>query len=789
MSEEEAGAAWDGPVEQTADTGRDGFGQGEDNKAGDMMSMEELLDKIAAYSPTMNRALITKAFKFAEKAHEGQKRRSGEPYFIHPVGVASIIADMKLDTASIVTGLLHDTVEDTSASLELIEEEFGAEIAQLVDGVTKIGKIQFTSKEEQQAENFRKMVVAMARDIRVILVKLADRTHNIRTLKHVPPHKQKDVAKETLDLYAPLAHRLGIFWLKTELEDTSLRFLHPEIYEQLKVMVATKREQRQAYTEEVVQILRGQMEGAGLGAASVTGRAKHFYSIYQKMQSQGLGFDEVQDLIAFRVLVDDLGQCYQALGIVHSMWKPVPGRFKDYIALPKPNMYRSLHTTVIGPAGQRIEVQIRTREMHQVAEEGIAAHWMYKGESQGVEEARRFQWLRQLVEWVQQLNDPQEFLHYIKEDLFEKEVFVFSPKGHLYALPKGSSVIDFAYRVHSDLGNHCIGARVNGRMVPLKHQVNNGDTVEVIQSPNQTPHRDWLGIARTSKAQARIRQWIKQQQREKSVALGRELLEKELRKYATRPGAQAVTPKEYKEKLEYVLASLNLAEEEQLLAALGYGQLTVNSFIQVFFAPAEEETSRGEADDQKVLRSLEGKEGKEKAEPEVGEGVLVGGERNVLIGFCRHCNPLAGDEVKGVITRGRGIKVHRSDCEHLLGSDEERRVDCSWDMEAKVQPRPVSLEVECEDAPGMLASMSKAISSAGVNIGSVVLKKLPNGHGLARFEVMLSTAEEMARVTGQLQNEKGVLTVTRDAMARNLKGKKRRVLRTSLVPPNLMSDL
>ena len=466
-------------------------------------NLEELLDKVRDYVPASEQAEIAKAYHFAEKAHAGQLRKSGEAYFTHPVGVASIIADMKLDSASVITGLLHDTVEDcVCTTLEVIQEEFGAEVAQLVDGVTKIGQLQFTSKEEQQAENFRKMIVAMARDIRVILVKLADRTHNIRTLKFVPPHKQKAVARETIDLYAPLAHRLGIFWLKTELEDTSLRYLEPDVYEDLKMMVSTKKEERQAYTDEVTQLLTDKVSSVGLTNAQVTGRAKHFYSIYQKMRSRGLTHvSEVHDLIAFRILVDDMSACYQALGVVHTMWKPVPGRFKDYIALAKPNMYQSLHTTVIGPGGQRIEVQIRTKEMHRVAEEGIAAHWMYKGENSGVEEARRFAWLRQLVEWVRQLNDPQEFLHTVKEDLFEKEVFVFSPKGDLYALPKGSSLVDFAYRVHSELGNRCIGGKVNGRMVALKYQVQNGDTVEVLTSSNQTPHKDWLGLARTSKAQ------------------------------------------------------------------------------------------------------------------------------------------------------------------------------------------------------------------------------------------------------------------------------------------------
>lgn len=706
------------------------------------ISLEDLLIKVRRYCPTADVAQISKAYAFAEQAHSGQKRRSGEPYFIHPCSVASIICDMKLDSASIITGLLHDTVEDTSASIELIEQEFGAEVAQLVDGVTKIGKITFTSKEEAQAENFRKMVVAMARDIRVILVKLADRTHNIRTLKHVPAHKQKEVARETLELYAPLAHRLGIFWLKTELEDTSLRFLHPEVYAQLKLHVNTKKNERQRYTNEVMEVLRDAMQVQGLQTAAVTGRAKHFYSIYQKMQSRGLGFDEVQDLIAFRILVEDNAQCYQALGIVHTMWKPVPGRFKDYIALPKPNLYRSLHTTVIGPGGQRIEVQIRTREMHQVAEEGIAAHWMYKGESHaemGVEEARRFAWLRQLVEWVQQLNDPQEFLHSVKEDLFEKEVFVFSPKGDLYALPKGSSIIDFAYRVHSELGNHCIGGRVNGRMVQLKYQLCNGDTVEVISSPNQVPRREWLGLARTSKAQARVRAWLKGQQREKSVSLGRVLLERELKSYvAAHPDVTYGTDAgEYRQRMRAVLAAFDLKEEEQLLAALGYGQVTVQDFLTAFFSDAAAWEADSEAlrviSEARAARSLERQQQADgQAQADESEGVSVGGERNMLIQFCKRCAPLHGETIKGVITRGAGIKVHSATCQALLESDAQRLIGVSWDASTP-PPRPVEVEVECQDAPGMLASMSRAIGSVGVNIGGVNLKKLAAGTGPPPF--------------------------------------------------------
>eukprot|EP00292_Cryptomonas_paramecium_P006813 CAMPEP_0113670904 /NCGR_PEP_ID=MMETSP0038_2-20120614/5405_1 /TAXON_ID=2898 /ORGANISM="Cryptomonas paramecium" /LENGTH=476 /DNA_ID=CAMNT_0000586991 /DNA_START=293 /DNA_END=1720 /DNA_ORIENTATION=- /assembly_acc=CAM_ASM_000170 len=433
--------------------------------------LEKLIAKAQSYDPNADTNFISKAYYFAEKMHAGQFRKSGEPYLVHPLGVASIIADMRLDTACIVTGLLHDTVEDTNTSLEQIDTEFGSEVAQLVDGVTKIGRIQFTSKQERQAENFRKMIKAMARDIRVILVKLADRMHNVRTLGFVSARKQKEVARETLEIYAPLAHRLGIFWVKNELEDSSLRYLEPDIYEQLAQSMAKKTAEQRGFMVDVVRELRRGLQDAGVAGAEVAAQARSVCSVYQTLQARGVGFDQLRDFMAFLVLVDDVAQCYQVLGVVHAVWKPVPGRFKDYIALPKPNKYQSLHSTVIGPGGQRVEVQIRTREMHKVAEEGIAAHWTYKGGGSGVAEAQRFHWLRQLVEAVQQVKDPGEFMHSVREDLFELEVYAFSPRGDLYALPKGACVVDFAYRVHTEVGNKCSGARVNGRMVPIKYEI------------------------------------------------------------------------------------------------------------------------------------------------------------------------------------------------------------------------------------------------------------------------------------------------------------------------------
>ena len=711
------------------------------------MTLGELVAKVHSYHPEANTDLMARAYAFSERMHQGQKRRSGDPYFVHPVEVAKIITDMKLDIPSVVTGLLHDTVEDTLTSLEQIEKEFGLEIATLVDGVTKISQINFTTREERQAENFRKMIIAMARDIRVILIKLADRAHNMRTLSYLPEAKQREIAEETLEIYAPLAHRLGIYWLKSELEDEALRALRPEVYAQLKQDIAKKKAEREHYIAEVIAILQQILGEAGI-KAEVYGRPKHFYSIYQKMQSQNLPFSQIYDLVAFRIMVDSVPECYAVLGIVHSHWKPVPGRFKDYIALPKANLYQSLHTTVIGPYGERIEVQIRTHEIHRVAEEGIAAHWTYKEGRRGLEETQRFAWLRQLVEWQQQLKDPQEFLHTIKEDLFPEEVYVFTPKGDLYSFPKGASVIDFAYRIHSEVGNHCTGARVNGRLVPLRYQLQNGDTLEIITTAQQTPSKDWLKVVQTSKARARIRQWIKAQQRERSVALGRELLERELSRYHL-----DLATLRKQDKIAAALTALSFKDEETLLAAIGYGQVTVGNVLS-YFVP-QQEPVQGQTADAIELDKI-----RQKPVGEAKGGVRVGGLGDVLVRFGRCCNPLPGEPIRGVITRGRGVTVHTGDCQRLLESDPQRHVAVSWDNGAKYV-RPIKVEVLCEDWPGLLAAMSKAISAAGINITSADVRTLPDKRARDVFEVMVASAEDLERVMRNLERVRGVVKVAR----------------------------
>ena len=713
------------------------------------MNLAELLGKLREYNPAADLATVQRAYEFSAEVHRGQKRKSGEPYLVHPLEVASLIADLHLDVPSVVTGLLHDTVEDTLTTLAQVEAMFGSEIATLVDGVTKIGQISFKSRVEAQAENFRKMIIAMARDIRVILIKLADRTHNMRTLSHLPAERQTEIAQETIDIYAPLAHRLGIYWIKSDLEDNALRYMHPEIYYQLKRNVAKKRTEREQYIEHVREILSKKLEGAGL-EATITGRPKHFYSIYQKMQTQHLPYDQIYDLVAFRLLVDSARECYEAVGIVHQNWKPVPGRFRDYIAMPKANMYQSLHTTVIGPFGERMEVQIRTNEMHRVADAGIAAHWRYKGQTQqgSPQEIERFAWLRQLLHWQQHLEDPQEFMSSVKEDLFDEEVFAFTPKGDLFNFPQGATIIDFAYRVHSQVGEHCAGARVNGKLVPLKYQLQSGDTIEVVTTTRQTPSKDWLKIVTTTRAKERIRNWIKIQQRRRSLEIGTELLDRDLRRYRRELGKVRKSGD-----LERVAKELGFKDEESLVAAVGYGRLASQQVLTKL-VPDEALEDRKEPTEgalQKLFR-LVGRQSK--------GGVQVSGVDDVMVRFGRCCNPLPGERIIGFITRGRGVTVHAIDCLRVMESDPQRRVEVSWDP-TDGHLRPVQIEVTAVDAPGLLAAMSKAISSAGINISRAEVRTGIDETAVNVFEVMVDSVDVLNRVMRGLGKVKGVMKVQR----------------------------
>ncbi len=712
------------------------------------MTIGELVERVRAYTPTGPVDVIQRAYEFSAGVHQGQRRASGEPYLTHPLQVAGIIADLRLDVPSVATGLLHDTVEDTLATLAQVEERFGPEIAGLVDGVTKIGQINFTSREEKQAENFRKMLLAMARDIRVILIKLADRTHNMRTLGHLAPERQVDIAQETLDIYAPLAHRLGIYWIKSDLEDNALRFLHPEVYYQLKRSVAKRKAEREKYIKEVISVLGKKLAESEV-EAEVTGRPKHFYSIYQKMQAQNLLYDQIYDLVAFRVVVDTVGECYEALGVVHANWKPVPGRFKDYIALPKANGYQSLHTTLIGPYGERMEVQIRTRDMHRVAEYGVAAHWRYKqpGGAEGGD-GQRFAWLRQMLEWQQQLQDPQEFLRSVKEDLFTEEVFAFTPKGDLLAFPLGSTVIDFAYRIHSEVGHHCAGARVNGKIVPLRYQLQSGDTVEIVTTANQQPSKDWLKLVKTPRAKGRIRAWVKAQQSSRSVAVGREILERDLARHQL-----DLAKLRGEGTLRRVAEELLQKDEDTLLAAVGYGKVTAQQVLGKLLSPEELERRRekGEGRLQRLLRMVS---------RQTKSGVQVSGVEDMLVRFGKCCSPLPGERITGFITRGRGVTVHALDCPKVLESDPQRRIDVQWE-DGKGTPRPVRVEVTCIDQPGLLAAMSKAISSAGINITRAQVHALGDRKAQNVFELMVASADELNRVMRSLGRVRGVMKVAR----------------------------
>jgi GTP pyrophosphokinase len=721
--------------------------------------LDELVARVQSYNPQADAALIRRAYDYSARMHAEQKRMSGEPYVIHPLNVALIIAQLHLDLPSVVTGLLHDVIEDTGASLDEVKGLFGEEVARLVDGMTKVSKITFSSREEKQAENFRKMIIAMAHDIRVVLIKLADRLHNMRTLDHLPPDRQEEISRETLEIYAPIAHRLGIYWLKSELEDFSFRYLNPSAYATLKAYVAKTRAEREEYIRVVIEILSRRLKEAGV-EADVTGRPKHFYSIHTKMQHEELNFDQIYDLVAFRVIVPTLRECYEALGVVHANWKPIPGRFKDYIALPKVNMYQSLHSTVIGPRGQRMEVQIRTREMHEVAELGIAAHWSYKGGSGPTQsrDTERFAWLRRLIEWQQNLKDPQEFLSTVKDDLFAEEVFVFTPKGDLLDFPLGATVIDFAYRIHSQVGQHLAGARVNGRMVPLRYRLKSGDTVEVHTSERQTPGKDWANHVITARAKSRIRQWLRQQQSERSLELGVSLIDRELE-----PLGLSVAQLRSKGRFEPALKEFSHRDDDSLIAAVGYGIVTVAQVLGKVLTLDELKLYRGEKSPTPPPAAPGDKDPRVVKEQRraIGNAVIVSGVGDMLVRFARCCNPLPGEAITGFITRGRGVTVHLAGCPHALATDPQRRVPVVWKAGDET-PRPIRLEVLCVDQPGLLAAMSKAIAAAGVNISTAEVKTAGNdGRALSLFELKVINAAQLSNLMHSIAAIDGVMRVSR----------------------------
>lgn len=709
-----------------------------------MLRITDILDKAQLFLPAADLEMIEKAYIFSASVHQGQTRLSGEPYLTHPMEVAGMLTDMKMDSAAIVTGLLHDTVEDTWATTAEIEEAFGKDVAFLVDGLTKLSKISFRSQEEHQAENFRKMILAMSEDIRILMVKLADRIHNMRTLDYQTPERQHFIAQETLEIYAPLANRLGINWMKTELEDLSFRWLNFEAYNDLARRVAKTQEKRDQYTQEVKSLIYKELENFGI-KAEVEGRAKHFFSIFQKMKEQHLNFDEVYDLMAFRVILnsDTDRTCYEVLSIVHALWKPVPFRFKDYIGMPKANNYRSLHTTVIGPYGERVEVQIRTKEMHEWAEEGIAAHWRYKeGGAYPVADQEQIKKLRDLLDFQHDLANPREFMSNLKMALFPDEVYVFTPKGDVKSFPKGATPIDFAYSVHTDVGNHCIGARVNRNIVPLKYVLRNGDTVEVTTQAGHKPSKDWLKYVVTSKAIAKIRGWVKAEEREKSLALGKELLEKEFRKQHLKFN-QLLKSDEMKK----IFTEYTLNTPEDLFLIVGYGKLSPKYVANRFII------------DEAVNK--ETAEVKKKKTPHTASpGISLTGIDDVMVRFAKCCDPIPGDEIYGYISRGRGVTVHTGQCPIIRSMDPDRLVDVSWNLKEK-HTYPVQMRVVSVDYKGVLAEISAVISALDVNISHAEVDTTSTNQAVCTFTLDVNDLKHFDKVTAEIKKLSRVLSVER----------------------------
>ncbi|MFP4036818.1 MAG: RelA/SpoT family protein [Desulfobacteraceae bacterium] len=712
-----------------------------------MIRLNDITSSLASYHPKADCSLVEKAYVYSAKVHKGQVRLSGEPYLSHPLEVAYLLTQMKMDVISVVAGLLHDTVEDTHAEIAEIERLFGAETANIVDGVTKIGRVHFTSREERQAENMRKMILAMATDIRVIMVKLADRLHNMRTLGFQPPAKQEAIARETMDIYAPLAGRMGIYWLKSSLEDLCLYYLEPKIYQQIKSGIAERRGAKEKFIREVKQVLYNKLEEAGIKAV-IKGRHKHFYSIYEKMKEQNVDVNQVYDIVACRVIVSSLKECYEVLGVIHATWKPLPGRFKDYISMPKANMYQSLHTTVIGPLGQSLEVQIRTWEMDRVAEEGIAAHWKYKeGTAANRADEKQFAWLRQLLEWQQNVNDPQEFLETVRMDLFPNDVYVFTPRGEIREFPKGATPVDFAYSIHSEVGDRCAGARVNGRMVSLRCELRNGDIVEIITSQKQQPRKDWLDFVKTSRAKTKIRHWIKRQERNESIQLGKDLLEKALAQQ--RIGLSNIQKNE--EVLE-AARDLSLQSVDDLLANVGYGKISVNHVL----ARIKAGRGLGDEDHPGLVQKMVSRIKRRKST----HGIKVKGMENMLVRFANCCNPLPGERVRGFITRGRGVTVHKHDCRHIMNADPERIVDVSWEPVEK-EVHLARLRVTSVDKKGILAEISAIMASKDANILHAEVHTTADRKGVSYFTIEVEDYTQLQQIIGAVKRVKNVMIVER----------------------------
>ncbi|GFH62854.1 MAG: (p)ppGpp synthase [Candidatus Desulfovibrio kirbyi] len=713
-----------------------------------MIRIQEILDAVSANNPNADLELIQRAYVFAAAAHAGQTRLSGEQYLSHPLAVASALVEMGFDEATIAAGLLHDTIEDTKANLEGIEENFGENVADLVDGVTKISLIPFENKEEAQAENIRKMILAMSHDVRVLMVKLADRLHNMRTLNFQKVHKQRRIAQETMDIYAPLANRLGLHSLKRDLEDLSLQYLWPDVFNQISHWLETHKVVEKQIIDKVVSLITDLLASNGIHG-DVYGRIKHLYSIYKKMQSQSLALDEMHDIMAFRVLVDDIKDCYAVLGLVHSQWRPVHGRFKDYISMPKSNGYRSLHTTVIGPEGERIEIQIRTEDMHKQAEHGVAAHWVYKENGRiHSRDLEQFSWLREIFERQSEEADSREFMRSLKMDLFKDEVYIYTPAGDIKELPEGAMPLDFAYLIHTQVGQHCAGAKVNGRLVPLHTELKNGDCVEIITDSARNPNRDWLKLVKTAKARNRIQHYLRTEERTHAIALGREMLEKEGRKVSLNVG------KALKDgHLALVAHDLNYENVDELVAAVGYAGVTPRRVLNRLYAVLHPEEVAATVAPPSVAKDG----GQRKS-----EGVTVSGVNDVLMRFAKCCNPVPGDAIVGYISRGMGISVHRNDCPNVANMETERILSVHW-SNGEQKPYEAGIFIIAKNEHGVLAAVTQILAKNKVNITELTLETRVDGRANLHFTVEVGNSTQLYELIEAIRVLPFILEVVRDS--------------------------
>jgi GTP pyrophosphokinase len=715
------------------------------------LDLDELIRRVKTYDPEADFKMLTKAYHYATRCHDGQTRSSGEDYIVHPINVCATLIKLRMDMASLVGGLLHDVVEDCGITPDEIEKEFSEEVGQLVIGLTKISKIKFRTKEESQAENFRKMVVAFAKDLRVIIVKLADRMHNMRTLQYVSDERQKKIAQETIDIYVPLASRLGINSVKGELEDLCLRFLKPDIYYRLAEKVAKKKSDREKYIRDTGGDIKDKLLEYSL-KAEVKGRPKHFFSIYKKMIARGVDYDQIQDILAFRILVNNITECYKGLGIIHSSYTPVPGRFKDYIAIPKINGYQSLHTTVIGPMAERIEIQIRTHEMDEVAETGVAAHWKYK-EGFGPRK-KKLDWVQELLEYNKNVDNNSEFMDVIKNDLDMGGIFIFTPKGDVKELRFGATPLDFSYSVHTEIGHRTVGAKVNGKMVPLRYKLKSGDSVEVLTSKSQTPSKDWLNIVKTSRAKTKIKQWLLKVERESNRKMGKEVLEKALRIFST-----SIKTLKKNHELEDLLSEFKSKNEDDLFVHIGSGKYVAKEIVDYLKLSKEEDKEIDKKIDEidtyskKLSQRARKKSQKDNA-------VIVDGMSDLMIRIARCCNPIPGDSIVGYITRGRGITVHTAVCDRIDFGDLGRKIDVEWNEEFAFK-HPVNIRIVSHDKPGILTKLSKALNNMDINIRSALGKSLADNKGSFIFEVEVSDYSELLKIISTLEALEEVLSVTR----------------------------